>query len=147
MKKEFIKIDTTNIHLIKDLYTQFIKEIHASNLEDFDTATLNFINGYQNYIITLLIDSIPRGVIEYRILPKKLRDTKNIMEITSLFVKSQDRKKGLGKDLVEYVKRHATQLKCDSIVLYSGLELENAHKFYEKIGFSKSCYFFEIPLS
>lgn len=146
MEKQFININKTNLDLIKGLYTEFMDETHTGRPDDFNNAAVNFIDNVEGFITVLLNNSSPSGFVEYRKLPRKLRDNKSIVEITSLFVKEEYRKLGLGKDLIEYVKKFASKLEAYSIVLYSGLELEDAHKFYEKIGFKKSAYFFKMPL-
>ncbi len=43
---------------------------------------------------------------------------------------------------------HALQLarreSCKAVILDSGFPRERAHRFYEKYGFEKSCYGFEL---
>lgn len=146
MEKQFININKTNLDLIKGLYIEFMDETHTGRPDDFDNAAVNFMDNSEGFITVLLHNSSPSGFVEYRKLPRKLRDNNSIFEITSLFVKKDYRKLGLGRDLIEYVKKFASELGAYSIVLYSGLELEDAHKFYEKMGFKKSAYFFKMPV-
>lgn len=63
--------------------------------------------------------------------------------VSSLYVKDEYRKKGYGKMLIEYIKRHAIENEYKAIILDSGFPRKEAHDFYENNGFEKSCYGFE----
>ena len=141
---EFIQIDSSNVSLVVDLYDEFIKETHAGRPDNIIESAANFIASKGGFVTVVKSGNELVGFVEYRILPRKLRDSKNIVEITSLFIRSSFRSKNLGKILVDYVKKFARKNNCYSVVLYSGLELDNAHQFYEHIGFVKSAYFFKM---
>lgn len=128
------------------LYQEFIDETHAFQPKDLNKNFETYINAPTSHFILIYVDEIPAGFAEFRELPNKLRDESGIIEITSLYVRPQYRKLGLGKVLVMEVKRVAQAMNFVNIVLYSGLELENAHKFYEKIGFRKKAYYFSMSV-
>ena len=52
------------------------------------------------------------------------------------------RSKGYGEMMLEYLKDYAKMGMCERIVLSSGLARKEAHRFYEKEGFSKKSYVF-----
>ena len=54
------------------------------------------------------------------------------------------RGEGYGIALMDEVKRRAKELGCRGIILDSGLPRKEAHKFYEKYGFDKGCYGFDL---
>lgn len=66
--------------------------------------------------------------------------------VSSLITNEQDRGKGYGTFLLNYAKKIAKDNNCRAMILDSGLPRLNAHKFYEKYGFEKSCYGFELML-
>lgn len=66
--------------------------------------------------------------------------------ISSLFTNKEDRGKGYGRALVDHAVRMAKEQGCKAIILDSGLPRKEAHRFYEKYGFERSCYGFELVL-
>ncbi|WP_304546070.1 GNAT family N-acetyltransferase [Sulfurimonas microaerophilic] len=52
------------------------------------------------------------------------------------------RSKGYGVMILDYLKDYAKMAACENLVLSSGLEREDAHRFYEKNGFSKKSFVF-----
>lgn len=53
---------------------------------------------------------------------------------------------GYGRRMVDHVKELAKERDCKAIILDSGMPRKSAHAFYEKYGFEKSCYGFELFL-
>jgi GNAT superfamily N-acetyltransferase len=49
---------------------------------------------------------------------------------------------GYGAMMLEYLQDFAKTCMCENIVLSSGFEREEAHRFYEKNGFEKKSYIF-----
>lgn len=60
-------------------------------------------------------------------------------------ITSEDvRGKGYGIAIMDEVKRQAKKRGCRGIVLDSGMPRTEAHAFYEKYGFDKGCYGFDL---
>jgi ribosomal protein S18 acetylase RimI-like enzyme len=57
------------------------------------------------------------------------------------------RSQGYGKTMLEYLYDYAKVGACENIVLSSGLQREEAHRFYEKNDFQKVSYVFLKALS
>ena len=66
--------------------------------------------------------------------------------ISSLITNEKDRGKGYGRALVDHALQLARRERCKAVILDSGFPREQAHRFYEKYGFEKSCYGFELEL-
>ena len=66
--------------------------------------------------------------------------------ITIMIVDAEYRRKGVGKALIEEVKRLAVMNGIKTIDLDSGFHREEAHRFYESLGFEKECIFFSLVL-
>ncbi|ADD07468.1 GNAT family acetyltransferase (plasmid) [Natrialba magadii ATCC 43099] len=58
-----------------------------------------------------------------------------------------ERSKGYGRRLLEYVHEWAADHGCEAVELESGLWRDEAHAFYEDLGYEKYCYSFTYDLS
>lgn len=52
------------------------------------------------------------------------------------------RSRGYGDAMMDYLINYAKVAMCENIVLSSGLQREDAHRFYEKMGFEKKSFVF-----
>jgi GNAT superfamily N-acetyltransferase len=64
--------------------------------------------------------------------------------IADMVVDKDQRSKGVGEKLMNYVKQEAIREKCKAIVLDSGVQRPKAHKFYLNQGFSITSFNFKI---
>jgi len=67
---------------------------------------------------------------------------KRHLYIFDLVTKSSFRSQGYGKMMLEYLHDYARVAACEHLVLSSGMQREDAHRFYEKEGFDKKSYLF-----
>jgi ribosomal protein S18 acetylase RimI-like enzyme len=65
------------------------------------------------------------------------------MYIDTIIVDKDYRNKGIGKALMENAINFAINNNCEIVELTSKLNNENAHRFYEGIGFKKHSYKFK----
>ncbi len=56
------------------------------------------------------------------------------------------RGKGIGRQLMFYAKQRCRDAGCYKLALSSNMKRQDAHKFYEAIGFQKHGYSFKVPL-
>ena len=54
--------------------------------------------------------------------------------------------KGIGREMMKFAMKISRQKGCYKMVLSSHLRRENAHKFYESLGFKKHGYSFTVDL-
>lgn len=66
--------------------------------------------------------------------------------VSSIITNLETRKKGYGRQLMDYAKILAENRGCNAIVLDSGMPRVDAHAFYEHYGFEKCAYCFELKL-
>ena len=66
--------------------------------------------------------------------------------LSGIITDNRHRNKGIGKFMLNHVRTVAKESNCKAIILDSGLPRTGAHKFYEKFGFEKSCYGFEMAI-
>ncbi|MFC4448602.1 GNAT family N-acetyltransferase [Halorussus aquaticus] len=67
--------------------------------------------------------------------------------VYDLVTDADHRSRGYGKQLLSHLKRWAENRQCETIALASGLDRENAHRFYENANMEKSSYVFKQTLN
>jgi GNAT superfamily N-acetyltransferase len=67
---------------------------------------------------------------------------KRHLYIFDLVTDEEYRSRGYGKSMLAYLKDYAKMAACENLVLSSGLQREDAHRFYEVEGFEKKSYLF-----
>ena len=65
---------------------------------------------------------------------------KRHLYVFDLVTDEKYRAKGYGKMMLDYLVDYAKMGMCENIVLSSGLEKINAHRFYENYGFTKKSF-------
>ena len=72
-----------------------------------------------------------------------------VARITAMVVRSDSRRQGIGRSLVERATSWASSAGCEGIELTSGIgpEREDAHRFYEGLGFQRTSHRFWMPLN
>lgn len=75
-----------------------------------------------------------------------MRTDRRILYLDDLCVKSDWRGKGVGSEMMEFAKKFAYELNCDSIELNAWAQNTSAIKLYEKLGYSVQRSFFELIL-
>ena len=68
--------------------------------------------------------------------------------VTALVVRPEARRQGLGGSLVQHALEWARSAGCEGVELTSGIrpEREDAHRFYERLGFRRTSHRFWLPL-
>jgi len=62
--------------------------------------------------------------------------------IDELVVREENKGRGVGRKLMESVRREAKKKGCLELYLYSSKKRKGAHKFYRKLGFKDTALFF-----
>ncbi len=70
----------------------------------------------------------------------------SLAHIDELIVDEKYRGKGIGNKLMEKITEIAAENKCKRIELDSAFHREDAHRFYEKLGFENRAYLFSKKL-
>jgi len=71
---------------------------------------------------------------------------KRHLYIFDLVTDTAFRSQGYAKSLMEYLEDYAKMAACEHLVLSSGMQREDAHRFYEREGFLKKSYLFVKPV-
>jgi len=72
---------------------------------------------------------------------------KRHLYIFDLVTDEKCRSKNYGKMMLDFLQDYAKTAMCENIVLSSSFSKEDAHKFYEKIGFCKKSFVFLKSIS
>lgn len=67
---------------------------------------------------------------------------KTVCRVTALVVASQHRRRGVGGMLIAAADEFARAHQCSGVELTSAMRREEAHRFYERTGFSRTAYRF-----
>ena len=69
------------------------------------------------------------------ILPNFTRNGRSIGYIENVITDKEYRRKGIGKRIMENAIKYAKNQNCYKVILQSGINRIEAHKFYESLGF------------
>ena len=87
-------------------------------------------------------DGVIRGVMGFR-LRERIEHVSRYGEISALVTEAEHRRAGIGRALVAFAEQHAAEKGCEGTWLASGFQRkEEAHLFYESLGYEKTGYRF-----
>lgn len=66
--------------------------------------------------------------------------------ISGIMTREKYRGKGYGIKIMDHAKEIAEESNCRAMILDSAIQRKEAHRFYEKYGFEKSCYGFDLMI-
>lgn len=112
-----------------DISDEILKEDLIKNFETLST-------------LVILDKNVIVGYLSYRMKGKHSKK----LDVDQLIIDENYRHQGLGKKMMEEVKRIAIENKCDRIELNCWLFNENALAMYEHIGFKRQRIIYEMPL-
>jgi GNAT superfamily N-acetyltransferase len=92
-------------------------------------------------------DSRIVGLLGFRIR-ENLEEMSRYGEISAIVVDTDDRRRGVGRFMMDYAERLAKEKGCKGSWLVSGFGREQkAHKFYKRLGYQINGYRFVKPFS
>jgi hypothetical protein len=89
-------------------------------------------------------DDAVMGIAQYRVYENTSDGRK--LYVDDLVTDAAQRSKGIGQALLQYLETKAKNLDCDSLCLDSGVQREQAHKFYFREGMTIFAYSFKKKL-
>jgi GNAT superfamily N-acetyltransferase len=98
--------------------------------------------GYR--LVAISDDGQVRAVAGYRIM--EMLYCGRILYVDDLVTDEQVRSRGLGRQLLDWLKDAGRKEKCAELHLDSRLHREAAHRFYEREGLARTCYHFAASL-
>ena len=128
---------------ISDLRCLFV-DLLGHELTDADVANrLSMVeNSSIDELYVLEQENTIQGLLGFRIR-ENVEEPSRYGEISVVVSKSEMRKKGIGRALMEFAETRAKELGCKGTWLVSGFgREEEAHKFYSKLGYNITGYRF-----
>ena len=148
---EFITREATLNDLDKGLLKVFIEgyRYHQNGRSDIfadltdEELKNDLINNFDRLQTIVILDK--GNIVGYLSYIIKKRHTSKL-DVDQLVVLEQYRGKGLGKKLMDEVKKIAKENECDRIELNCWLFNENAINMYEHIGFDRQRIIYEMKI-
>lgn len=109
-----------------------------SKEEYLEALTAMTKNGYKQ--IAYWLDGNCVGIAGFWINTKLYSG--KYMDVDNVVIDQNQRGKGIGENMMQWLEEHASKNECKSIVLDAFRENEGAHKFYYRIGYIIRGYHF-----
>ncbi|WP_027625679.1 GNAT family N-acetyltransferase [Clostridium lundense] len=109
-----------------------------TNLQKFN-KNFDWINSNKDYLLIGAKDDNGNlvGSLLGIVCKDLVGECKPFLVIENVIVKSDYRKMGIGKGLMNFIEEFARTRNCYFTMLVSAFSRKNAHKFYESIGYAK----------
>ncbi len=99
----------------------------------------------QGYRLAAMTEGgLVRAVAGYRLM--EMLYCGRILYIDDLVTDARVRSRGFGRQLMDWLKEAARSHGCTEVHLDSRVHRENAHRFYEREGFARTCFHFAAVL-
>jgi GNAT superfamily N-acetyltransferase len=99
---------------------------------------------YKVYIA--VVDGVTAGTFALAIMDNLAHMGAASGLIEDVVVRKDLQGRGIGKQMMAYAAEYCRKRGCYKVVLSSNLKRENAHRFYESLGFDKHGYSFLLEL-
>lgn len=97
-------------------------------------------------LVVLVRDKVVIGTLQLTLIPGLSRKGTMRAQIEGVRVHSGERGTGLGTELFEWAIEESRKLGADLVQLTSDVKRPDAHRFYEKLGFSPTHVGFKLDL-
>ena len=102
---------------------------------------------YPNYNVYLVRDAQKIiGTFALLVLDNMGHNGCHVGIVENVVVDQERRGQGIGKYMMHFAKSIALEHRCYKLILASNVRLEEAHRFYESLGFQKQGYAFSLDL-
>jgi len=133
--------ESKDVPKISSLLDQLGYPLNLKTLEDKVVSLLN----HPDHVLVVAEDDQVRAVIFIHFVPQ-LGLTGDFAIINYLSVDPDYRSKGVGKLLEEYCERLAKERGCERVQLHCSISRADAHRFYERQGYTESRKYFSKTL-
>ena len=126
----------------KDIYN-LMCILEETTFNEKELTNIFYIQNQSNQYYALVYeqDGIVKGILNMR-FELQLHHCGNIAEILEFVIEEECRGKGIGKQMLAQATLIAKQHGCEQIELDSNQKRKDAHRFYEREGFTNTHYKF-----
>lgn len=131
-----------------DIAFDFIEQLWTYNSYDRDTIRRVYrevLGNAADFAVLLFDDGVAQGFCHGTFFNTFWLSGQTCY-LSSLITRPEARGRGYGRALVDHVRTVAGERGCRAIVLDSGIPRTDAHRFYEKYGFKRCAYCYELKL-
>ena len=114
--------------------------------EDLETTYENMLGDDRYHTLVAIVDDDVVGLVT-TVFTYAIGHPGGYLKVNGLGVKEEYRRKGIGKALVKAAEAIAIDSGALYIGLASGFAREDAHAFYESLGYKKTSYWFRKKLN
>jgi (aminoalkyl)phosphonate N-acetyltransferase len=127
---------------VKDIY-RLMCILEETTFDEVELSKIFYIQNQDNQYYALVYeqDNAVKGILNMR-FEFQLHHCAKIAEILEFVIDEDCRNKGIGKQMLEQAISIAKEQGCDQIELDSNQKRKNAHRFYEREGFTNTHYKF-----
>jgi GNAT superfamily N-acetyltransferase len=146
MTKQIREAAETDLPALVALYNQLGGQGQAITLQRAD-ALFSRLREYPDYRVYVAEEDgqivgtfllLVYDALGYRARPVGL--------VEDVVVDQLSRGRGIGRDMMNFAMERCREAGCYKLVLSSNLNREDAHRFYESLGFKKHGFSFEVEL-
>jgi GNAT superfamily N-acetyltransferase len=124
---------------------EVMRQLRPKLSPDDYLTTVKRMQQNDGYRLAAVFDKgVVRAVAGYRFM--EMLYSGRILYVDDLSTDGQQRSKGYGKLLLDWLKAEAKAHGCEQLHLDSGVQRERAHRFYFREGLTICCYHFQTPL-
>lgn len=115
--------------------------------EEEGQAHFAVFDQYPNYhLFVALVDSSIVGTFALLIMDNLAKRGRRSGVVEDVAVSPDWQGRGIGRAMMEHAAQECSRANCYKFSLSSNLRREEAHRFYEALGFERHGYSFRIPL-
>jgi ribosomal protein S18 acetylase RimI-like enzyme len=133
---------------LKDILTLYAEpDIDNRNVLDLQSATsvLDKMKQYPSYSLYVAsVDNQIVGSFAFLIMDNLAHMGAPSAVVEDVVVHTKWRDQGIGHRMIEFAMKEAKTQKCYKLALSCNINREQAHKFYESLGFEKHGYSFFV---
>ncbi|MFI5754430.1 GNAT family N-acetyltransferase [Streptomyces sp. NPDC051569] len=98
------------------------------------------------FLMVAVRDDMVVGTLQLTVIPGLSRRGSTRSVIEAVRVRGSERGRGIGRQLIDWAIEESRRQECQLVQLTSDMARQDAHRFYERIGFTGSHVGFKLPL-
>ena len=132
---EFRRLTETDLESLLALYRQLQPEDDPASVEDSKIVWREIENNPNIHYYGAIDDGKVVSSCYAVYVPNLTRNNRGLCLIENVVTDQAYRNRGLASKIIDMAVSYAKEMGCYKVILQSGTAREDAHRFYEKMGF------------
>ncbi len=132
---EFRRLTETDLESLLALYRQLQPEDDPASVEDSKIVWREIENNPNIHYYGAIDDGKVVSSCYAVYVPNLTRNNRGLCLIENVVTDQAYRNRGLASKIIDMAVSYAKEMSCYKVILQSGTAREDAHRFYEKMGF------------